>query len=73
MKLNFDELVDAVKGTIVFTPPAFTFAGFTLEQWMYTVSIVAGIFLVLERIPRAIEAWRNMWRKRKDGSTVNED
>lgn len=69
MSNRVDNILEVVKSTVVFSPPVFTFAGFTLEEWMYWVSITAGVFLVLERVPRVITSWKDMWRRKENGST----
>lgn len=72
MKIDAADVVDTIKSTAAFSPPAFTVLGFSLEEWMYWVSIVAAVFLILERAPRVVMAWRDMWRKKKYGEFIDQ-
>lgn len=59
MNLNSDTILDTVKVATAMSPPALTAFGIGLEDWMYIVSITAGILLVLERVPRVWRQFRN--------------
>lgn len=72
MRIDAGDVVDTIKSTAAFSPPAFTVLGFSLEEWMYWMSIIAAFFLILERVPRVIASWREMWRKKKNGNIINE-
>lgn len=73
MKIDAADIVDTIKSTAAFSPPVFTVAGFSLEEWMYWVSIVAALFLILERVPKVIISWREMWRKKKNVESINKN
>lgn len=59
MSVNTDSLLDTAKVATVLSPPALNFLGVGLDDWMYIVSITAGILLILERLPRVWRAWRS--------------
>ena len=60
-----EDVVDFVKIGLAATPPAASyFLGFSLQEWMYIASIVASIFIVLDKVPRIIASTYNYLKEK---------
>lgn len=61
-----EDISDVIKGSFALGPPAVTFMGVPLQDWMYYVSIFAALLLICERLPAAYRNIKEMiqWVKR---------
>ena len=66
---------DFLKGVAAMGPPgASIIFGITLEEWMFIASIVASIFIVLDKLPSIVERIREKFKKQSStGSTTDTD
>lgn len=70
-----ETVMDSLKvGTAMAPPGAALFFGITLEEWMFIASIVASIFIVLDKLPSIVERIREKFKKQSStGSTSDTD
>lgn len=67
--------MDSIKtGTALAPPGAALFFGITLEEWMFIASIVASVFIVLDKLPSIVEKYREKFKKQsRDSSSRDTD
>lgn len=60
-----EDFSDFIKASTALTPPAATLMGYTLEDWAFIVSIVAGALLIIERLPRVYALIKEKYEKHR--------
>ena len=66
-----EQIPDSAKTAIVLPAPVFAIAGFPVEQWVFVLSGIFTVLLIIEKIPKALLSikwlYRKIFRKKYDG------
>lgn len=67
-----ESAVEFVKATTALGPPmGVVFFGLSLEEWMFIASIIASIFLVLDKLPSIVEKYTEKFKNKGRNSSIN--
>lgn len=67
-----ENAVDLIKTATAMGPPASAaLFGISLEEWMFIASIVASLFIVLDKLPSIMEKFSAKFKKQGGNSSVN--
>ena len=68
----YENIPETVKVSTAVGPAALSLYGLPIEQWVFILSAVVSILVIVEKLPKAIQAIRNMYQwiigKRNDPS-----
>lgn len=68
-----ETVMDAIKtGTALAPPGASLFFGITLEEWMFIASIVASVFIVLDKLPSIMERISEKFKKQSSRRSTSD-
>lgn len=72
MSISAENIADSLKISMALGPAPLSFLGVGLDDWMYIVSITAGFFLILERAPKVLAAWKAMFKGKSYGDVIDQ-
>lgn len=58
-----EQIPDSAKTAIVLPAPVFTLMGVPVEQWVFVLSGIFTILLIIEKIPKAYAVVKTAYRK----------
>lgn len=68
-----ENAIDFLKGATALAPPgAAVLFGITLEEWMFIASIVASIFIVLDKLPALWDKYSEKFKKQGRNSSISD-
>lgn len=68
-----ENAIDFLKTTTALAPPgASMLFGITLEEWMFIASIVASVFIVLDKLPSIMERISAKFKKQSSHSSSSD-
>ncbi len=56
----YEQVPESAKLSTALGPAAFSLMGMPLEQWVYVLSAVVSLFIIIEKLPKVVHSIKSM-------------